>query len=193
MNEQEAIAQLKAGDVRGLEVLVRKYQLDAVRIANSITDDWGLAEELAQEAFLRVYHCIDQFDDARPFRAWFLRIVVNDALKALKRQNRLLPFDSADEISSNDGAPVSEAEALWFEQAEFSDTHDDAAALQEILDHMSPEHRAVLELKYYLDMTDQEIAETLGIPIGTVKSRLHLAKLNCRSWLKRADFSLTCR
>jgi len=193
MNEQEAIAQLKAGDVRGLEVLVRKYQLDAVRIANSITDDWGWAEELAQEAFLRVYRCIDQFDDTRPFRAWFLRIVMNDALKAVTRQNRLLPFDSTDDLSDSQVAPVPEADALWFEQEEFSDTHDDAAALQEILDHLSLEHRAVLELKYYLDMTDQEIAETLSIPIGTVKSRLHLAKLNCRSWLKREDYSLACR
>jgi len=62
MDEFEAITQLKRGDVRGLEILVRKYQLEAVRIAFPITNDLGLAEEVVQEAFLRVYQRIHQYD-----------------------------------------------------------------------------------------------------------------------------------
>jgi RNA polymerase sigma-70 factor (ECF subfamily) len=102
--------------VRGLEVLVRKYQLDAVRIANAITKDISLAEEIVQEAFLRVYQRIDQYDDARPFRSWFLRIIVNDALKAVTYQNRFIPLEDAGEFDcSNIGAILSESN-LWFEQ-----------------------------------------------------------------------------
>jgi RNA polymerase sigma-70 factor (ECF subfamily) len=194
MNEEiEAIALLKRGDVRGLEVLVRKYQLEAVRIANAITKDLGLAEEIVQEAFLRVYQRIDQYDDARPFRAWFLRIIVNDALKSVTHQNRLISWDSAGEFDGSDlGAILSES-SLWFEQEEFSYTHENAQALQDMLNNLTPEHRAVLELKYYLDMSDEEIAMTVDIPLGTVKSRLHVAKLNLRSMLERMDLSFSCR
>jgi RNA polymerase sigma-70 factor (ECF subfamily) len=62
-----------------------------------------------------------------------------------------------------------------------------------MLNDLTPEHRAVLELKYYLDMSDEEIAMTVHIPLGTVKSRLHVAKLELRSLLERMDFSFNCR
>jgi RNA polymerase sigma-70 factor (ECF subfamily) len=190
MNEKEAIAQLKRGDVRGLEVLVRRYQLDAVRIANSITKDLGLAEEIVQEAFLRVYRFIDQYDEARPFRAWLLRIVVNDALKTVTHQNRLVSFEGLEE--DRDIGSILSENRLWFEQEEFTSTHENAAALQEILDNLPPKHRAVLELKYYFDMSEEEIALTVNIPLGTVKSRLHAAKQQLRSLLQRTDSSITC-
>jgi len=194
MNEEiEAIALLKRGDVRGLEVLVRKYQLDSVRIANAITKDFSLAEEIVQEAFLRVYQCIDQYDDARPFRSWFLRIIVNDALKALTYQNRFVSLEGAGEFDGSDLAGILSESSLWFEQEEFGLTHENAQALQEMLNNLTPEHRAVLELKYYLDMSDEEIAMTVHIPLGTVKSRLHVAKMVLRSMLERTDLSFSCR
>ena len=189
MNEIEAITRLKHGDVRGLEVLVRKYQLDAVRIANSITKDLGLAEEIVQEAFLRVYRCIDQFDDSRPFKSWFLRIIVNDALKSLTYQNRFIPLENITEFDNNNLWDVLAESKLWFEQEEFGYSHENAQILQEMLNNLTPEHRAVLELKYYLDMSDEEVALTIHIPLGTVKSRLHSAKLILRSMMERDDFS----
>jgi RNA polymerase sigma-70 factor (ECF subfamily) len=190
MNEElDAITVLKRGDVRGLEVLVRKYQLDAVRLANAIMKDLGLAEEIVQEGFLRVYRCIDQYDETRPFRSWFLRIVVNDALKALTYQNRFVPLEDDGESDCNNLRDILSEGSLWFEQEEFSNTHENAQILQEMLNDLTPEHRAVLELKYYLDMSDEEIAMTVHIPLGTVKSRLHSAKSMLRSILERNDFS----
>jgi len=67
MEEQEAIARLKRGDISGLEALVRKYQVQAVRAAYLITHDRGLAEDIVQAAFLRAYERIGQFDAGRPF------------------------------------------------------------------------------------------------------------------------------
>jgi RNA polymerase sigma-70 factor (ECF subfamily) len=192
MNEIEAIAQLKRGDVRGLEVLVRKHQLDAVRIANSITKDLSLAQEIVQEAFLRVYRCIDQYDDARPFRAWLLRIIVNDAIKLMTHQNRFISFEGMGETDNSDIGNILSESSLWFEQEEFTSAHENAAALHQILNNLSPKHRAVLELKYYLDMSEEEIAMTIDIPVGTVKSRLHVAKLELRSLLERNNFLLSC-
>lgn len=185
MDEQEAITRLRQGDIRGLEILVRKYQLEAVRIAYPITNDLGMAEEVVQSAFLRVYERIGQFDDSRPFRAWFLRIVVNDALKTVKRQKRLVALEPDPDHAEAGPSPTNPA--LYFEQDEFSSRHDDAELLREVLSTLSPEHRAVLQLKYILDMTDEEIAAVVHIPTGTVKSRLHAAKSKIRSLLKRSN------
>ena len=82
MEEQKAIARLKRGDISGLEALVRKYQVQAVRAAYLIIRDRALAEDIVQAAFLRAYERIGQFDAGRPFGPWFLRSVVNDAVKA---------------------------------------------------------------------------------------------------------------
>jgi RNA polymerase sigma-70 factor (ECF subfamily) len=193
MNDFDAITQLKRGDMRGLEVLVRKYQLEAVRIANAITKDLGLAEEIVQEAFLRVYRCIDQFDDTRPFKPWFIRIIVNDALKSLTYQDRFVPLESTGDFDNSNLWDILSESKLWFEQEEFSYSHEDAQILQEMLNSLTPEHRAVLELKYYLDLSEEEIALIVRIPLGTVKSRLHSAKQVLRSLLERDDFTNDCR
>ncbi|MCC6957576.1 MAG: RNA polymerase sigma factor [Anaerolineales bacterium] len=184
MDELTAITKLKIGDIRGLEILVRKYQLEAVRIAYPITNDLGLAEEVVQEVFIRVYQRIHQYDETRPFRAWFLRIVVNDALKTVKSQERLVSLED-DELFGQRAAQNNSK--LRFEQEEFSDFRDDCDLIQELMQQLTPEHRAVLELKYYLEMSDDEIAETVQIPSGTVKSRLHSAKNHLRALVKRMN------
>ncbi len=80
---------MKLGDWGGLEPLVRAYQTQALYAAYLIVQDHASAEDLVQEAFLTAYLKIRQFDETRPFRAWFLKSVVNAAIKAARRQNRL--------------------------------------------------------------------------------------------------------
>src|SRR5437773_2648150 len=95
MDDRAAIAQLQRGDIAGLETLVRRYQARAVGAAFLICRDAGLAEEIAQAAFLRAYERSNQFDPARPFGPWFLRSVVHDALKAAARRERQVPWPDA--------------------------------------------------------------------------------------------------
>ena len=96
MEEAEAIAQLKQGDVGGLEALVRGHQVQAVRTAYLITRDRALAEDIVQAAFVRAYQRIEQFDTRRPFGPWFLRSVVNDAIKAASRRERWVSLEASD-------------------------------------------------------------------------------------------------
>src|SRR6187551_990499 len=84
--EQEAVARLKRGDISGLEALVRLCQVRAVRASYLIAGDVALAEDIVQSAFIRAYERIEQFDSGRPFAPWFLRMVVNDTLMALRRR-----------------------------------------------------------------------------------------------------------
>ncbi|MBI2916360.1 MAG: sigma-70 family RNA polymerase sigma factor [Chloroflexi bacterium] len=83
MDDAEAVQRLKHRDIGGLETLVTRYQVQALRAAYLVTRDRFLAEDVVQEAFLRLVQRVRSFDDGRPFAPWFLRIVINDAIKAV--------------------------------------------------------------------------------------------------------------
>ena len=93
LEEKLAIARLKQGDLDGMEALVKRHQVRAVSAAFLIVRDLKLAEDIVQDAFLRVAEKIDQFDESRPFGPWFLRSVINAATKAVGRQKRFVPLD----------------------------------------------------------------------------------------------------
>ena len=97
MEEAEAIARLKQGDISGLETLVCRFQVQAVRTAFLITRDRALAEDIVQAAFVRAYECIELFDAGRPFGPWFLRMVVNDAIKTAARRERHVSLETGSE------------------------------------------------------------------------------------------------
>jgi RNA polymerase sigma-70 factor (ECF subfamily) len=181
MEEQEAIARLKRGDIGGLEALVRKYQVQAVRTAYLITRDRALAEDIVQAAFLRAYERIGQFDAGRPFGPWFLRSVVNDAVKAAIRRKRQVPL----EVSS-EGEETSLADLLA-DPAPGPDDLVEAAEIRRIvwnaLGKLPPAQRAAIVLRYYLDLSGAEMADELACPPGTVKWRLHAARKRLRMLL----------
>ena len=170
MDEQQAVARLRRGDMKGLSTLIERYQVRAVRTAYLITQDAALAEDVVQDAFVHLYRAIHSFDVSRPFAPWFMRIVVNAAIKASRASSRVLSLNRfADEGDAEYAFPVLEtADSVELAQTE--------AAIWEALGSLSAEQRAVIVLKFYLALSEQEMAEQLAIPVGTVKSRLHNAK-----------------
>jgi RNA polymerase sigma-70 factor, ECF subfamily len=178
MNERNAIARLKRGDISGLEALVRLYQVRAVRAATLITHDRALAEDIVQAAFIRAYERIDQFDAARPFGPWFLRSVVNDAVKAVTRRRPQVALDGGSdgepELALPD--PASGPDEL-LEQAETQE------AIWEALAQLPPAQRGAVVLRYYLGFSEAEIAAEQDCPPGTVKWRLHTARQRLRDLL----------
>ncbi|HEC35684.1 MAG TPA: RNA polymerase sigma factor [Anaerolineae bacterium] len=179
MEEQEAIAQLKRGDIGGLEPLVRKYQVQAVRAAYLVTRDRALAEEIVQASFLRAYERIAQFDAGRPFGPWFLRSVTNDAVKAAARRERLTPLETdgetslADLLADPNPGPDELAEAAEARQA-----------IWDALGKLPPAQRAAVVSRYYLGLSEAEMALRLDCPPGTVKWRLHAARERLRRLLR---------
>jgi RNA polymerase sigma-70 factor, ECF subfamily len=177
MNEQQAVARLRRGDISGLEVLVRTYQVRAVRAATLITHDRALAEDIVQAAFIRAYERIEQFDPARPFGPWFLRCVVNDAVKIITRRKLHTSLDDpapGEEDTLADSAPGPDA---LLEQAETEQ------AVWAALGQLPAEQRAAVVLRYYLDLSEAEIADDQACPPGTVKWRLHAARDRLRRLL----------
>ncbi|HEX7542188.1 MAG TPA: sigma-70 family RNA polymerase sigma factor, partial [Anaerolineales bacterium] len=175
MDEQKAILRLKSGDIGGLEILVNLYQVRAVRTAFLITRDAALAEDAVQDAFLQIYRSIRHFDQNRPFAAWFMRSVVNAAVKIAQKSARQIParFDSGDSwlesLPAGDEFVEQQVESSEFQRQ-----------VWEAMQNLSPRQRAAIVQRYFLDMSEKEIAAELEAAPGTVKWLLHAARKNLR-------------
>lgn len=172
--EQAAIARLKQHDLGGLEFLVRQFQTQAVQAAYLIVGERSLAEDIVQTAFLKAARKIDQFDAQRPFRPWFLRMVVNDAIKAAKGQARLVSLDEPSAavlawLQDPAKAPEAEAEAAELRQSVWN-----------ALEQLAPEQRAVIIQRHFLEMDEDDMVQALQRPPSTVKWWLHTAREQLR-------------
>ncbi len=176
---------MRRGEIGGLAVLVRLYEVRAVRTAYLITRDHALAEDVVQNAFLRAYERIGQLDPARPFGPWFMRSVVNAAIQAARRQERELSLDAA--VLSGPG-DLTFADLLPDTAPNPDDQVERAElrqAIWEALGKLTPDQRAAVIQRYYLDLSDEEMAERLAIRPGTVRWRLHAARQRLRALLAR--------
>ena len=181
MDEREAISRLQAGDVSGLEVLVRQYQVRAVRSAYLVTRDRSLAEDVVQAAFVKAYERIGQFDPNRPFGPWFLRSVLHDAIKVAQARERQRSLDALtqDDRAGRDGVPdqAPGPEELWARS-------ETAEEVWVALGQLTPDQRAAVIARYFLGMSEAEMTGTLACPPSTVKWRLHAARNRLRVLLR---------
>lgn len=181
MEETDAVARLRQGDLHGLEVLVARYQTPALRLAYLVTLDLPMAEDVVQEAFLRAAARIGQFDQRRPFGPWFLRNVVNAARTTAQRQRRQASLDQLTAATpAGEGhlaAATGDEPAQRFERLE---THEEVRAA---LVCLTPAQRALIVQRYYLELSEAEIAGAQATPLGTVKWRLHTARRRLRAVL----------
>lgn len=178
MDEKQAIQRLKGGDISGLEFLVACHQVKAVRTAYLITRDPGLAEDIVQDTFLQVYHAIRGFDETRPFEPWFMRSVVNASVKVMQRSARHVQMgEEADESILSELAARVESVEEQVQSIEFQNQIWDA------MKKLSPRQRAVIVQRYFLEMSEREMAEEAGSAVGTVKWMLNTARVRLRGFL----------
>lgn len=173
MNEREAIQRLKSGDIGGLEVLVRTYQVKAIRAAFFITQNEAIAEDIVQETFIRLYHRIQQFDESRPFESYLMRSVINASLKTLRRSRKIVSLDGNPALVKRLLSEVESVES----QVELDEL---SHRLLDTLSQLSPRQRAVIIQRYYLEMSEEEMSQTLDIAPGTVKWHLNAARTRLR-------------
>lgn len=169
MNDTQAIRRLKRGDLGGLEILMQQYQVKAARAAFLITHDESVAQDVVQETFIRIYERIRQFDESRPFEPYLIRSVIHAALNAVRGSGK---FTSLDDESG-------EIENLLDRAASVESQVESTQLQSEILNalsKLSPRQRAVIVQRYYLEMSEQEMAITLDAAPGTVKWLLNTAR-----------------
>jgi len=178
MDDEEAIRRLKAGDIVGLESLAERYQVKAMRAAFLITQDPAMAQDVVQDAFLRVYERIRYFDESRPFAPYFMRSVVNLALNTIQKEKSYL---------SNQGERDSDwIETLLSEAIPVEEQAESNLRKRQILEalrQLPPRQRAAIVQRYYLDMSEKEMAEALESAPGTIKWLLNVGRGSLRALL----------
>ena len=170
LNNELLVIRAQQGAERALTELIEVWQTRLWRFAWRVTDDEQAAWDVLQEAWIVISRTIQRLDDPAAFPAWAYRITSNKARDWIRRQSSRR---RADEVY---GSARAEAEPPPPE----SDEHED---LEQALDALPGGDRAILSLHYEEGFTMAEIADIVGIPAGTVKSRLHHARRRLRRFL----------
>ena len=175
-SEAEALVRARNGDAAAFGLLVQSHQEAAFRAAYLILRDTQAAEDIAQDGFVRAYRQLYRFREEDPFRPWLLRIVTNLALNETRRRKRGLAMLERFGRLVPRLAPGPERIAAASEQSQ-----DVADAINRLPD----DDRVILYLRYFLELSEAEMAQAIGKPAGTVKSRLHRAGRRLRDLIEK--------
>ncbi len=184
-DESALVARAKAGDVEAFSELVRQYDRRVFRMAKQITQNDDDAEDVLQETFLKAYTHLDDFQGNSKFYTWLVRIAVNEALMKLRkrRSDRTVPLDEPIDTGEDE---VTREIAVWDQNPEESYSREELShILDEAIQTLKPAYRTVFILRDIEEMSIEETAETLGLSISAVKSRLLRARLQLRDKLTR--------
>ena len=180
-DEREVVRRVGAGDVRAFEALFARYHEPIRRHVRRVVRDPATAEDLTQEVFERVWTRAGQWNGRGTFQAWLFRVATNLALNQL-RSRRRHPQEPLTRREVESGVPTDEPSEAWLVDPAAVDPSDaaergvDRDRLRQLLTGLPDDKRRVLELVHIADMDLATVAEVLGIPVGTVKSRLYYAR-----------------
>jgi len=167
------VERARRGDEDAYGELVTRFQPLAARVAYVITASSSEAEDATQEAFVKAYYALDRFREGAPFRPWLLRIVANEAKnrRAAAGRRPTVELTAAADRASGETARSPEDAAV---------AADLRAGLVAAIDRLREDDRLVLSYRYFLDLSESEMAAALGVARGTVKSRLSRAMSRLR-------------
>lgn len=181
-DEHDLIRRCQTGDMRAFRHLVERYEDRIYGLARSMIGDREAAKDAAQEAFIRAYRALGKFEGKSSFYTYLYRIATNVCLTVAQREQR-----RPDRVSLNG---MQEANAMALDRFWGTDEPQNDIdriglrdQIQNVLNLLSPEHRAVVVLKDIEDFSQEEIADVLGLSIGTVKSRISRARARLRDLL----------
>jgi len=174
-------------------LLVRRFERPVYNLIARLVQDPGRAEELAQDTFLKMFRALGQYDPSLRFSSWLFRIAHNTAVDALRQRQVPLAAPRADE----DGEPIDLLATL----PDLAQDSPEAGAmrrqmaqvLDRAIDTLRPEYRAVVVLRHHEELEYEEIAEVMGLPLGTVKTYLHRARRQLATHLRDAGLGAETR
>jgi RNA polymerase sigma-70 factor (ECF subfamily) len=182
-DEVALIRRCLEGDQDAIRGLVKLYEGPVYHLLWRATGNEEDARDLVQETFVRTIRALDRFDLARPFRNWIFRIASNLAIDHLRRARlRTISINIDEDDESGMHAPI-----LVDERARPDEVHEAtwlSEHLARLVSQLPPDYRMVVHLRHKEQLAYEEIAKTLGIPLGTVKARLHRAHHRLRALWK---------
>jgi len=178
-SDEELLDRFRRGVGEAFGVLLRRYQRELYGYLRRYLGDDALAEDVFQNTFLQVYLKSNQFEAGRAVRPWLYAVATNQAIDALRRQGRhqAVSLEQARD-APGDGDAANLVQALQCRQpgpTEVAAGAEDREQVRARVERLPDNLRQVLLLAYYQGLKYREIADILGIPVGTVKSRLHAA------------------
>jgi len=182
-NDRQLIADCLGGQRDAFGVLVSRYQARLYNAAIRLVDNPEDAADVVQDAFLNAFQSLHSFKGDAEFFTWLYRIAFNTAISLKRKRRAAISLDSVGPEGGIDPDDPSEyvKPGLALERSE------EEQQLQEAMVRLSHEHREVLVLKDIEGMRYEDIAEILKVPIGTIRSRLHRARLELRDLLQPND------
>jgi RNA polymerase sigma-70 factor, ECF subfamily len=185
IDELTLVQAAKKGDLEAFSQLVKRYDRNIFRIAQHITHNEEDAQDVVQEAFLKAYRNLQQFQGNSKFYTWLVRIAVNEALMKLRRRRADKTVSIDEDVETEDGSMPREV-ADWspnpeqlYGQSELGDI------LKKTIQGLPPGFRTVFVLRDVEGMSTEETAEMLGLSVPAVKSRLLRARLQLRERLSK--------
>jgi RNA polymerase sigma-70 factor, ECF subfamily len=183
-DEPELVAAAKAGDVTAFETLVNRYERKIFRLAQNITQNREDAEDTMQEAFLKAYQHLGDFQGNSRFYTWLVRIAVNQALMKLrKRRPNQVSLD--EEIETGEESMPREVEDWGPSPEDRYEQSELGGILNETISDLDPSFRIVFQLRDIEELSTEETADVLGLSVPAVKSRLLRARLKLRQKLNK--------
>ena len=178
-SETEEIRLARHGDQAAWEKLAHRHQEAVFRLAYLLLGDPDEAQDIAQETFIRAFHHLGRFDPARPPRPWLLRIASNLTRNRQRANGRY--FAALGRFARSEPQVDGEKLNKGILQRE------DSQAVWQAIRHLKPVFQETLYMRYFLELSETEMAEALDVATGTVKSRLHRAAQRLREVIER-DF-----
>ena len=181
MTEQDWLKRARAGDEDAFAQLVETYQTAIYNLCYRMLGESGEAEDAAQEAFLRAYSQLSTYDPTRSFKTWLFSIASHYCIDRLRK--RRLTWLSLDD---DDLPPHPALQEPSPGPEEVSVRREQTAVIQTLLAKLAPEDRSVIIMRYWYDLSYEEIAEATRVSVSSVKSRLHRARGTVAEMIKSA-------
>ena len=172
--DRAAVARCLAGDTAAFEVIVERYQRVFFTVAARLLGDHEAARDAAQDAFVNAFRRLDSYDSSRPFFSWIYRILVNGCLN--DRRDRRHHVELTPDMATVAAGP-----------ADLAEVDERRRRVQQAILALSADYRQVIVLRHFTQLSYEEIAEVVGVPTKTVKSRLHTARERLEQMLRDVD------
>lgn len=170
--ERRCVERCLDGDLEAFGPLVERYQRPVFRAVLNMVGNYEDAREVTQQAFLKAFEHLSRYDPQRRFFSWIYRIAINEAINHVKSRREFEALDG-DGVGDPGVDPMNALERQ--------------RAVREALQALKPDHREVIVLRHFMDCSYEELGETLGLPLTTVKSRLFDARRALRDLLAPLD------
>lgn len=182
-SDRELVDRVVAGDREAFTPLLQRYQRKILNFMYRMIGERDVAEDLTQEVFLKAYEALPRFRKEAAFSTWLFRIAHNHCVNSLKRRKREIPMAALEKDPPN-GNPLARLADPSPSTEQNLEQRELRAIIQEKLAELTPEHRAVLVLRDIQGLSYDEIASTLELEGGTVRSRIHRARMELKEKLR---------